>query len=69
MNVEVYDFRGLEIRIGDLIAYPRRSGSAMWMQHGTVTGILTSDELDIRNEDGKDVRILRSDRVAVLGRN
>lgn len=65
----VHDFRGLEICLGDRIAYPRRAGSELWMQHGVVNGILESGELNIMNQDNKQVRILRSDRVAVLGRN
>jgi hypothetical protein len=31
------DFRGQELAIGDLVAYARRMGSALWLEQGIVT--------------------------------
>ena len=35
----VVDFRGEEIRVGDLVAYPLRQSSSMWMNVGVVCKI------------------------------
>jgi hypothetical protein len=33
------DYFGNDIKVGDLVVYPNRSGSSMWMNHGTVKAI------------------------------
>lgn len=65
----VKDFRGLVIGVGDLLAYPTRRGSHMWMNYMTVEQVYPSGEIAGINDCGRKVKILRSDRVAVLGRN
>ncbi len=35
------DIRGIEIEVGDTVAYPGRAGSSMWMSVGKVLGIQT----------------------------
>ena len=68
MDTVVFDFRAIEIAVGDRIAYPVRKGSEMKMKHGVVRGI-RNGVLDVENHyTGKNVTIIRSDRVAVLGR-
>ena len=62
------DFRGIEILVGDVIAYPGRKGSSLWLSFGRVTYVFESGELSVRTSNDKDVTLLRSDRVAVLDR-
>lgn len=33
------DIRGIEIEVGDIIVYPGRGGSSLWMNKGVVTDI------------------------------
>ena len=37
--MKVEDILGRELKVGDTIAYPRRSGSSMWMTTGVITAI------------------------------
>ena len=64
----VHDFRGIEILVGDVIAYPGRKGSNLWISFGRVTFVYESGELSVHTSNDKDVTLLRSDRVAVLDR-
>lgn len=38
------DILGRELMVGDTIAYPRRSGSALWMTTGVITAIEEFEE-------------------------
>ena len=68
MDTVVFDFRNIEIAVGDRVAYPVRHGSMMEMKHGVVKSI-RGGVLEVENHyTGKNVPIVRSDRVAVLGR-
>ena len=68
MDTVVFDFRNIEIAVGDRVAYPVRKGSYMDMLQGVVKGI-RNGVLDVESyHTGKIVHIVRSDRVAVLGR-
>lgn len=35
------DIRGIQINVGDTVAYPVRTGSALWMSYGKVDSIYT----------------------------
>lgn len=61
------DFRGLEIIKGDLIAYPVRKQSNMWMNLATVKAIHL-DHVEAINSDQRTVRVTQNERIAVLGR-
>jgi hypothetical protein len=64
---DVLDFIGESIEEGQTIAYPGRKGSEMWLSHGIVKTVHENGTLDVETSSGKVVRLLRSDRVAVLG--
>jgi hypothetical protein len=62
------DFRNNVIIAGSTIAYPTRKGALMEMHEATVTCVFPQGEIEVtRKEDNRKVRLLRSDRVAVLG--
>jgi hypothetical protein len=69
------------IRLGDLVLYPNRAGSSLWMNHGTVVARGTDKESrpvivvkkvqttwDGRFAGHKEVTIYCLDRVIALGR-
>ena len=65
----VFDFRDIEIKVGDTLAYPGRKGSELYMTEGTVTDIYETGEIEVQSRyTGKRRCILRTDRVVVLGR-
>ena len=39
--IEAIDYFGNQILVGDLVVYPNRQGSSMWMNRGTVTAVGT----------------------------
>jgi hypothetical protein len=64
----VNDFRGLIFGKGDLIAYPVRTGSRMWMNIATVDEVL-SGKLRVSKPDGSTTYVFTPERCAILGRN
>ncbi len=70
------DFLGNEIKVGDEIVYPNRSGSSMWMCRGTVTALRPRASyrglrtvLDVKLPDGKKVVVEKLSRVVVVKHN
>ena len=65
----IFDFRDIIIKEGDVIAYPGRKGSDLFMTEGIVTAIHETGNIEVQSRyTGKRRIILRTDRVAVLGR-
>lgn len=63
----MYDFRGVEIKEKDMIAYPVRKASNMWMNLATVKAV-HFDHVEAINSDQRTVRVIQTNRIAVLGR-
>lgn len=61
----VKDFRGQEIHASDVVVYPNRQGSRMWLVEARVTEV-RGDSLRVQREDGKIKTITRIDRVVVV---
>jgi hypothetical protein len=72
----ISDFRGVEIKIGDNIVYPGRSGSCLWMNEGIVIDFYTYEVywdntprtgLKVKRTDfGKNVKIRNVNRVCII---
>lgn len=63
------DFRNVDIQTGDVIAYPGRRGSALWMTEAVVEKIGENGELLVRPVGlGRRSTIRKVSLVAVLGR-
>lgn len=53
------DCIGNEVRVGDVITYPGRSGSSLWMNFGKVTKITKVKEDSFYNREYTLVQVLR----------
>jgi len=72
------DYFEQEIKVGDLLVYPGRQGSSLWMSHLTVTAVvIQEDEWSSRGpyavvkgikESGKKVSITELGRTVVVQR-
>lgn len=71
------DIVGKEIEIGDTIAYPRRSGSCLWMATAKVVEILSEESdtyygkrtyyrIRARKDSGRIVMVYRVDNVVKI---
>jgi hypothetical protein len=65
MNKRV-DFLGQEIQLGDIIVYPGRHGSSLWLNKSTVIAIKEDGSIRIQREDGIIKKMTRLDRVIVV---
>ena len=66
---EIRDCRGIKINVGDIIVYPGRRGSNMWLNTGVVQPPRFGDlqqSLSVRRTGGKMVEIFETSRVAVV---
>lgn len=72
------DIVGKEIEIGDTIAYPRRSGSSLWMETAKVVDILIEESesfygnrtyyrIKAKKDSGRIVMVYRVDNVVKIG--
>lgn len=72
------DIVGKEVKIGDTIAYPRRSGSSLWMETAKVVEILSEESdtsttnityysIKAQKDSGRFVTIYRVDNVVKIG--
>jgi len=59
------DFLGREIKAGDLVVYPVRRGSRMWLNKLTVTQAL-DDTLMGFSPEGRRIKITNLDNVVVV---
>ncbi len=64
----VKDYLGKEIHAEDTIVYPGREGSNLWLSAGTVEHIHPDGFLDVITQSGRRVKLVRTDRVAVVER-
>ncbi len=62
------DFLGQNISIGDLVVYPNRQKSDLWMNLATVTDVRLDLITVRRDKDGATKRLKRIDRVTVVTR-
>lgn len=60
------DFLNQEITSGDLIVYPGRQGSALWMNRAIVLGFTPKGGIRVKLSDGTTKTITRIDRVVVV---
>lgn len=61
-----FDFYGRTIRNGDVITYPVRQGSNMWLDHGKVTAVNTDGSVQIRKpETGRRTTIRNTDNAVL----
>lgn len=62
-----YDFYGRMIRRNDVITYPVRQGSSMWLDHGKVTEINADGSVQVIKPDtGRKTVIFNTD-TTILG--
>jgi hypothetical protein len=61
----VKDFLGREIKAGDLVVYPVRRGSSMWMSRMTVLST-EGGKLAGNNPEGRRVALTNLDNVVVV---
>lgn len=64
------DFRGVQMQAGDLVTYPTRKGSEMWLKLATIVEIHEGEYVVdvLSSQTQRRTRIQRPDRLAVLGR-
>jgi hypothetical protein len=60
------DFLGNEIKPGDIVVYPTRQSSRMWMNRAKVTQVRSDGTLRVQRADGTVKPIVRVDRVVVV---
>ena len=70
--MKVEDILGNELKAGDTIAYPRRSGSALWMTTGVIVAIEEFEDwwskkkfpmLKVMKKSGRKTHVTAVDRV------
>lgn len=63
------DLLNREILIGDIIAYPVRKSSSLWMEHGEVKQIITSGRHALKlTRDGRTVTVFNINNCVICGR-
>lgn len=62
-RVMVLDYLGQVIETGDLIVYPGRHGSQLWISKAVVLDVNEDASLTVETESGIRKKIVRTDRV------
>jgi len=65
----MFDALDRKIKVGDLVTYPVRRGSVMYVQVGVVTGLDLDGERGLLiAREGKQVKVTETDRVTIAVR-
>lgn len=62
----IVDFLGKEIRVGDLVVWPGRKGSSLWMNSGKVIALETVEDNWTGEESIKLTALNKNDRPVIL---
>lgn len=60
----IVDFFGRAVQVDDVIAYPQRQGSNLWMETGKVLAV-EAEKLSIRKSNGRKTKI-RNVRLCIV---
>jgi hypothetical protein len=64
--MKIVDLTGNELKKGDVISYPRRTGSHIWMSFGLIDEIHDEDSATIITPNGKKTTISAALRRCIL---
>jgi hypothetical protein len=66
MSMKAYDHYDREIRRNDVVTYPVRKGSSMWLDNGKVTAINSDGSLSITKPDTGRKTVIQNTDTTIL---